>query len=312
MDTSSQEALLKKKLQGFLSEMLKMGTVKGFKYFAMYMRGREELVLSVLNQPQSFSNSTKRDSEAMEHKRLSKSESFSSNNLPYDQRSLLLSIRSQMVLSTHGVKDVGLPPASPSDKESLPVDENSTLFLIAGYGRYNCPYVWVRSNHDRLVKLTGDSSREKDCPLKLKSTLKWKDNDVYVWDIVAEIVKLCTYPAPRNPFAIDFDYFTMLPLSEQVLATAAMVNLLQKILIHTPDQKMYAGQVFEELQLITKQHYIFLEKLVQEQGLPVLQQQERQAQARTTPRSRTSSYTQPAQQQYPAAPNYGYFAPVMY
>ena len=48
----SQEALLKKKLQMFLSEMLKMGTVKGFKYFAMYMRGREEMVLSVVNQPQ--------------------------------------------------------------------------------------------------------------------------------------------------------------------------------------------------------------------------------------------------------------------
>ena len=63
-----------------------------------------------------------------------------------------------------------------------------------------------------------------------------------MWDIVAEIVKLCTYPAPRNPFAIDFEYFNMLPLSEQVLATAAMVNLLQKILIHTPDQKVYAGQ----------------------------------------------------------------------
>ena len=63
-----------------------------------------------------------------------------------------------------------------------------------------------------------------------------------MWDVVAELVKLCTYPSPRNPFAIDYDYFSMLPLSERVLATAAMVNLLQKILIHTPDQKMYAGQ----------------------------------------------------------------------
>ena len=67
-------------------------------------------------------------------------------------------------------------------------------------------------------------------------------SDIFVWDVVAELVKLCTYPSPRNPFAIDFDYFSMLPLSERVLATAAMVNLLQKILIHTPDQKMYAGQ----------------------------------------------------------------------
>lgn len=68
--------------------------------------------------------------------------------------------------------------------------------------------------------------------------------------------------------------------------------------------------VFEELQLITKQHYIALEKLVQEQGLPALQQQERQAQARTTSRTRTSSYTQPTQQ-YPAVSQYRY-APAMY
>jgi hypothetical protein len=42
---------LKKRLQAFLAEMLKFGTMKGFKNFAMYLRGREELVISVLNQP---------------------------------------------------------------------------------------------------------------------------------------------------------------------------------------------------------------------------------------------------------------------
>ena len=35
----------------FIQEMLKMGTVKGFKYFAMYMRGKEELVFTVQNEP---------------------------------------------------------------------------------------------------------------------------------------------------------------------------------------------------------------------------------------------------------------------
>lgn len=313
MDASSQEAMLKKKLQAFLTEMLKFGTVKGFKYFAMYMRGREEMVLSVLNHPQSVSSAVhcRPDHSPQEKKALSKSESFSSNNLPYDQRSLMLSVRSQMILSTHGVKDVGLPPASPSEEESLPTDEKSTLFLIAGYGRYSCPYVWVRSNHERLVKLTGES-REKDCPLKLKSTLKWKDNDVFVWDIISELVKLCTYPAPKNPFQIDFDYFTMLPLSEKVLATAAMVNVLQKILVHTPDHKLYAGPVFEELQLMTKLHFSSLEKLVQEQGLPVLQQQQQQrskaVSQNTASGSRTSSYNQPIRSGYqnPQQQQYGY------
>lgn len=66
--------------------------------------------------------------------------------------------------------------------------------------------------------------------------------EVFPWDIIAELVKLCTYPAPRNPFEIDFSYFEMLPVSEKVLATAAMVSVLQKIVMFTPDQKQYAGQ----------------------------------------------------------------------
>ena len=37
---------------------------------------------------------------------------------------------------------------------------------------------WDMSS-DRLVKLTGTLSREKDCPLKLKTTLKWKDNGIW-------------------------------------------------------------------------------------------------------------------------------------
>lgn len=46
-----QESILKKRLQVFLTELLKFGTIKGFKNFAMYLRGREELVISVLNEP---------------------------------------------------------------------------------------------------------------------------------------------------------------------------------------------------------------------------------------------------------------------
>ena len=46
-----QESILKKRLQAFLAELLKFGTIKGFKNFAMYLRGREELVISVLNEP---------------------------------------------------------------------------------------------------------------------------------------------------------------------------------------------------------------------------------------------------------------------
>ncbi|KAK3604656.1 hypothetical protein CHS0354_007199 [Potamilus streckersoni] len=319
MDEATQESVMKKKLQSFLSEMLKMATVKGFRYFVMYIRGKEEIVLSVVNEQQVPSNTFCIDNSVPNKGRrksrvdiLSASESFSSTNLPYDQRSLLLSQRSQMVLSTHGVSGVGLPPASPSEAE-FNVDESSTLFLVAGYARYICPYVWVRSNHERLVKLTGDCQREKDNPLRLKSTLKWKDRDVYIWDLVAEVVKLCTYPAPTNPFAIDFDYFSQLPLPERVLSTAAMVQFLQKILIGTPEEKQYAGQVFEELQLITKHHYQALKELIKQGGLPIVYQQQQQQQISrdsqgrqlTTQRSRSTSYNAP-QSVSNTGPSYGY------
>ena len=54
--------------------------------------------------------------------------------------------------------------------------------------------------------------------------------DVKVWDIVAELVRVCTIPAPPNPFAIDFDYYESLPVPEKLLSSGAMVNFLRRLL----------------------------------------------------------------------------------
>ncbi len=55
--------------------------------------------------------------------------------------SVFISQKRQRRLSGYGFINVGLPPASPSGSEDD--EDNSTLFLLAGYARYNCPYVWV-------------------------------------------------------------------------------------------------------------------------------------------------------------------------
>ncbi|CAG2195160.1 unnamed protein product [Mytilus edulis] len=318
MDATSQEAHLKKKLQCFLQELLRMGTVKGFKHLATYLRGKEEMVISIVNEPQTqhrVYNTDSRRNSVMEEQVADPSKSFTSQQLPYDKRSLLISLRSQMNLNLNAPKGIGLPPASPSDKESN-VDSDTTLFLIAGYARYSCPYVWVRSNHQRLIRLTNDSTQEKDSPLRLKSTNKWNSHDIHIWDIIAELVKLCTYPSPLNPFEVDFDYFTTLSLQDRVIATGAMVHCLQNIVLHTQDEKVYASKVFEELQIITKLHFQALQQLVKDGGLPVLQQHI----ARSNPRQRstnsgssrypsagpgyqTPSYTS---QTYQTQPQYGY------
>lgn len=41
----------KARLTTFLNDILRVGSVQGFKYFHLYMRGREELMATVMNKP---------------------------------------------------------------------------------------------------------------------------------------------------------------------------------------------------------------------------------------------------------------------
>ena len=54
--------------------------------------------------------------------------------------------------------------------------------------------------------------------------------DVELWDVIAELVLVCTSPPPTNPFAVDLDYFDSLPVPERLLASAAMMNFLLCVL----------------------------------------------------------------------------------
>ena len=65
--------------------------------------------------------------------------------------------------------------------------------------------------------------------------------DVTLYDIVAELVKLNTYPAPQNPFELDTDYFSSLPPAERVLETAAMIQTLKSIFLNTSNDRPYTG-----------------------------------------------------------------------
>ncbi|XP_066266640.1 uncharacterized protein [Branchiostoma lanceolatum] len=272
---TEREKAEKKRLQAFLGEILRVGAIKGFQYFTLYLRGREELLCSIINElkpeagvPLSTHICTEKSSDLP----LNKSEKQGS--------SLMLSIGTQQRLSGLAHMNIGLPPASPSDKEITPVSSDQTLFLIAGYARYNCPYVWIRSHHHRLVNLTHASSADKDNPLKLNATNNWGREEVHLWDILVELVHLCTVPAPRNPFAVDLVYFQQLPLADQVTSTGAMVWLLQQVLKRSGN-KEYTGKVFEDLHDVTKLHFHSLQQWArekmpqQQQRAPGQQQQQR-------------------------------------
>ncbi|EDQ91744.1 uncharacterized protein MONBRDRAFT_22856 [Monosiga brevicollis MX1] len=183
----------KRKLSMFLRELWRAGAIHGFKHIELYLRGKEELIVTVANE---ISTATPVASLAS---------SLQMKRLPRNQQSLMLSAGTQRVLSGYGYIDVGLPPASPSALEEH-VDPNTTVFLIAGYSRYSCPYVWVRNNHERLVHLADKDAASKDSPLRLKTTSTWLSDDVSIWDMIAELVELCTVPTPLNPFSLDFEY----------------------------------------------------------------------------------------------------------
>eukprot|EP00731_Ephydatia_muelleri_P036017 Em0192g7a len=233
-----------------MNDMLKVSCVKGFKYFVMHIRSREEMICSIINEPSvpillSASNSP--------------SNSFSAQ----EKRSpLIMSQKQQKRLSGYGFINVGLPPASPSGSEG---DENDdyTMFLLAAYSRYNSPYVWIRTNHSHLVKLATPDSPEKDYPLLLKTTSQWAEKDVKVWHVLAELVHICCTPSPPNPFAVDFDYFDSLHLSERALASGAMVRFLQQVLANGPHS--YDRKVHSDLLKIAQRHFLAMMHLVEEE-----------------------------------------------
>lgn len=67
-------------------------------------------------------------------------------------------------------------------------------------------------------------------------------SDTKPWDVVAELVKLNTYPPPNNPFEVDFSYFDSVPKTELLVSTAAMIQLLQKVILYAPETKYYTAK----------------------------------------------------------------------
>eukprot|EP00053_Salpingoeca_punica_P016234 m.152103 g.152103 ORF g.152103 m.152103 type:complete len:323 (+) comp16913_c0_seq1:281-1249(+) len=262
----------KMKMALFLADQLRVGCVKGFKYFRMYLRGREELIVTIRNEQQTRAGPpTPIPDQAQQHQMYLQQQQqqllqqqqagrprVASNSID-DSGTLQVTSRTQKRLTGFEYAGAGLPPASPAERETLAVDAKYTNFLIAAYARYGGPYVWVRSNHERMFKLGGDPSANRDSPLKLRSTNAWTTNDVKVWDVIAELVDICMQPPASNPFAIDMNYFESLPILEAVMTSGAMVHFMQRVLDSC--RHTYDKQIMEEMTQLLVRHYEFLAEL---------------------------------------------------
>ncbi|RIA87917.1 hypothetical protein C1645_776268 [Glomus cerebriforme] len=230
------------RLSLFLVDCLSVGCLRGFKHFEVYLRGREELLLRVY----------------IDNSHISNRSSYNSLSLAKSQSNALFSPKTRRTLSNGSdFMNTVLPPSSPLDKD-LEKDETNHVFLIAGYARYKCPYVWLRSNHKRLIQLQDDQKLETDNPLKLDTIAAWKTRDIRLWNIIAEVITLCLDPAPENPFEINHSYYDALPLEEMAVSTGAMVDFLQKVYLMDTS---FADKVFEDIKLLQQRHFTAFEEM---------------------------------------------------
>ncbi|XP_037539610.1 uncharacterized protein si:dkey-19b23.7 [Nematolebias whitei] len=272
--SSKREREQKRKLQHFLNDLTLLGSLQGFKYFQPWLRGKEELLLTVVNEDlgwrspgflvsraSSFSSgcSSCNSSDVSPSSSSPSVDSRSSSPLPGEPRGppdlrshTQTESRPQAAREPSGEEH--LLPASPSEREMAVPEVNCTLFLLAGYVKYGRPYAWIRSNHERLVNIGGTDSMVKDTPMKLKSVTDWPTRNVRTWDVVSELVTLCTVPSPSNPFALDMRYVQNLPLPERLLATGALLNFLETYVVYGNRDELHYDKVVEEVKPLRRLH----------------------------------------------------------
>ncbi|XP_047453697.1 uncharacterized protein si:dkey-19b23.7 [Mugil cephalus] len=271
---SKREREQKRKLQHFLSDLALLGSLQGFKYFQPWLRGKEELLLTVVNEDlgwrspgfavsRASSRSSTSSCNSSDVSPSSSSPSLASRSSsplpgeppgPRDSQQSQAHTRTQPQTVREPSTEEHLLPASPSEREIAVPEVNCTLFLLAGYVKYGRPYAWIRSNHERLVNIGGTDSMVKDTPMKLKSISDWQTRGIRVWDVVSELVCLCTVPSPSNPFALDMRYIKSLPLPERFLVTGALLNFLELYVVYGNRDELHYDKVVEEVKPLRRLH----------------------------------------------------------
>ncbi|XP_030609952.1 uncharacterized protein LOC115797507 [Archocentrus centrarchus] len=269
--SSKREREQKRKLHHFLSDLALLGSLQGFKYFQPWLRGKEELLLTVVNEDlglrspgfmvsraSSYSSASSCNSSDVSPSSSSPSlASRSSSPLPGEPLGPRVSqshTKTQPQTAREPCIEEHLLPASPSEREIAVPEVNCTLFLLAGYVKYGRPYAWIRSNHERLVNIGGTDSMVKDTPMKLKSIADWQTRAIRVWDVVSELVCLCTVPSPSNPFALDMRYIKSLPLADRFLVTGALLNFLEMYVVYGNRDELHYDKVVEEVKPLRRLH----------------------------------------------------------
>ncbi|KAI8331757.1 hypothetical protein BC941DRAFT_438380 [Chlamydoabsidia padenii] len=165
---------------------------------------------------------------------------------------LLLSILPSGVMDS-GKRNLTLMSSTHLLDESYIKTMDCTVFVVTGYAVYNCPYIYAWKQSQRALKYMNNAV-EPDVPLRLESTMSWTTKNVALWEMVWELISRVSWPSPKNPFAIDFDYLDRVPLPQSLFLTGALLNFLQTVWIQAEPQVSFIDLVFQDIQLLQQRH----------------------------------------------------------
>lgn len=249
---SAEEKAAARRLTAFHRHVLQGATSVGFRYFDLYVRGREE-ILVVVHQPHDGYPVTRAGSAndlLATNSNMIKASLFDLNN-----------IENMSELRVH--TDNTEPPASPCETEIYKPKRGDTAFLVGSYQRYKRPLVWIRSHHEQ-INSDGD---QMDLPLDLKSTAdsRWLATDVKVWEIISELVGLCVKPPPVNPLSIDRDFFEAAHGPEAALTSGATIKFLESAFLHK-NSEIFRHKIYNDLMYLRRIHFQGLMRSQQSDG----------------------------------------------
>lgn len=226
----------------FMADCMSVGALRGFQHFSVHIRSREELILRVCSQPapNAFPICSLTISSHLQ--------TLQDNNLqmhPTTQQ--LMHSAGEEMSATRDLSDL-----------ELEKDTGGVNFLIAGYPKYKCPYVWLRTDHQRLVDREDSTEAvvDKDMPLRLESIDCWRQFDIRPWDVLVEVICTCLQHGENsleNPFTLDYGYFEQIPLEERLVVTGAMLEFLRRVYLR---HYFFSDLVLADIKRLQKQHFM--------------------------------------------------------
>eukprot|EP00727_Mastigamoeba_balamuthi_P006601 m51a1_g2561 hypothetical protein (249) ;mRNA; r:339381-340527 len=221
----------------FRRDCTALGTLKAFKFFEAYIRGKEELLLTVRSR--KFRASRDRLVLPQQTQGIGK-----------------LSVGSAGAAAPQA-HSAPPSPASPCLREIESVRRTlDTVFLVGSYSRYGRPCVWLRSRCFGLGPLGGEDDEgaaANDVPLNLESLADWDTRDVEAWEVVEEVVASTLDLGDMvNVFAVDHAALRLMDPVERMLAAGALVDQLWSVY---SAQRPYSSQVLDDIRLLADVHF---------------------------------------------------------